>query len=540
MNSATCLKPRANVHKSWVQRLIAVIVVVGLFWRFYNIETKFYWHDEACTSLRNAGYTTTEVVDRAFTGHAIAPAALQQYLKINPDRDILDAIESTAAENAHHVPLYFFLARIWTQIFGDSTIPIRSLSVLISLFAFPCIYWLCWELFHAASVGWIAVGLLAISPFHVLYAQEARPYSLWIVTLLLSSIFLLRGIKRNKKWDWVLYSVTTIASFYTFLFSLLVAVGHGIYLLFVERFQWTRTVRAYLLASAIAILAFLPWMVIIIKTYAKVEAATEWLEKSKRDLVGSLIINSTRIFFDINYLGQGLTGNLRTKVGSVGLYLIFGALLILIGYAFYFLWRYGSRRSALFIFTLGGTPLITLLAADLILGGQRSTVTRYLIPFYLAIEIAVAYLLATQMTSRAIAVSQQKRWGFILVLLVCLGIVSCAVSAPAENWWNKPANGYTPQVARIVNATPHPLLIAQGSTIVSKGYTCSVLALSRLLDSNVNLLLVKESNIPQIPQGYSDIFLFNPSDELIQGLEKQYAIEPVYKRGKLYQVVQQK
>ncbi len=68
----------------------------------------------------------------------------------------------------------------------------RSLPAIISLLAFPCIHWLCLELFEESITGSVAIAVIAVSPFHLAYAQEARQYSLWVLITLLSSEALLR------------------------------------------------------------------------------------------------------------------------------------------------------------------------------------------------------------------------------------------------------------------------------------------------------------------------------------------------------------
>lgn len=75
---------------------------------------------------------------------------------------------------------------------------VRSLSAWISLLVFPRVYWLCWQLFRSASVGWMAVTIVAVAPFHVLYGQEARPYMMFAVLVLLSNAILLRAIAIQK------------------------------------------------------------------------------------------------------------------------------------------------------------------------------------------------------------------------------------------------------------------------------------------------------------------------------------------------------
>jgi uncharacterized membrane protein len=89
-------------------------------------------------------------------------------------------------------------------------------------------------------VGWIAVLLVASSPFHVLYAQEAREYSLWTVTILLSSALLLRSIRRKTKSSWATYALGLAVGLYTFPFTVFVMLGHGIYVACIERLRLTK------------------------------------------------------------------------------------------------------------------------------------------------------------------------------------------------------------------------------------------------------------------------------------------------------------
>ena len=39
-----------------------VILVLGIFFRFANLEKKVYWIDEGYTSLRISGYTESEFI----------------------------------------------------------------------------------------------------------------------------------------------------------------------------------------------------------------------------------------------------------------------------------------------------------------------------------------------------------------------------------------------------------------------------------------------------------------------------------------------
>ncbi|MGA9382223.1 MAG: glycosyltransferase family 39 protein, partial [Phormidium sp.] len=237
---------KLNLNKSCF--LIIVLLVIGIFFRFVNLEKKIYWPDETFTSLRISGHTVQEAVEKLYDGRVISIADLHKYQTLNSDRNVSDTINGLAIEEPQQTPLYYILVRFWVQLFGESVALTRSFSAGISLLVFPAIYWLCRELFDCTLTAWVAIALIAISPFHVLYAQEARPYAFWTVTILISSAALLRAMRLKTQFSWSLYIVTLAISLYTFLLSGLVALSHGIYVLTREKFRLTKTVIAYLLA----------------------------------------------------------------------------------------------------------------------------------------------------------------------------------------------------------------------------------------------------------------------------------------------------
>lgn len=160
---------------------------------------------------------------------------------------------------------------------------IRSLSASISLLIFPSIYWLCRELFGTQLwLSVIALALMAISPIHLVYPQEARKYILWVVTILLYNASLLWVLRLEsihqapRILNWGIYAVTLTISLYTFLFSGFVAIAHKIYLIIIARFRLTRTFRAYLLASIVGLLAFTSWILLVITNFLQFDSSTVW------------------------------------------------------------------------------------------------------------------------------------------------------------------------------------------------------------------------------------------------------------------------
>lgn len=509
--------------------LIAILLILGIFFRFINLDRKVYWHDETLTSLTNSGYTRAEMLQQDFNGRVMEKKDLQKYQRTNAEKSVIDTIQSLAIDFPEHSPLYYVMSRLWVQLFGNSVAVTRSLSATISLLAFPCMYWLCLELFNLRLVGLIAVALLAISPFHVLYAQEAREYSLWTVTILLSSAALLRAMRLNTLLYWGIYAFTVTLGMYSYAFSVFITIAHGFYVAITKRFN-SKTFSAYLITSIAGIITFAPWLLTIVSSLTKIQKTMEWTNQHMplSYLVGEWIYNISYVFADFWYIFTYYPSSpLNLRFGK---YLV-PIILILVGYALYFLCRRAPKQTWLFVVTLIAMTALPLMLPDLIKGGYRSTQARYLIPCYIGIQLAVAYLLATQINAISNKSWQRKLWQVAIATLISAGILSCAVSSQAETWWNKRTTSYDDlQVAGVINKASSPLLLVEsGADITGGGFT-----LSYLFDSKVRMQVIFKPNIPNLSNGFSDIFLYEPSKELRSLLEEEqnYKTKLVYKGRK--------
>jgi uncharacterized membrane protein len=504
--------------------LIPTVLALGLFFRFANLDQKIYWYDEAFTSLRISGYTEKEIAQQVFNGREINVSDLQKFQHLNPEKGLIDTVKGLALEEPQLPPLYFVILRLWTALFGSSVTVTRSLSAVISLLTFPCIYWLCRELFESPLVGWIAVLLVAVSPYHVLFAQEARMYSLWTVTTLLSSASLLRAMRLKTKTGWAAYTVALALSFYTFLLTLPTAIGHGIYVFFTERFKFTKTVTSYLLASLGGLLLFFPWIWIILNRLPQLKNRTDWTGKhSFFSIVRSWVFKSSHIFFDLDVDDNSSRLSILLE-RAAGI-----ALLVLVVYSIYFLFKTQKRACffvlPLIIFLPLTIMLRDLLSGDLLSGQARNTLTtlRYLIPSYLGVQIAVAYLLSRKITDISVSIPGQKFWQSVTTTLVLCGIISCVIisrSASKDNDKNF-------QMAQIINQPIQPLVVSSGSIGNADSVVGHVLSLSHLLAPKVRLILTVEPKVPNIPSESSDLFLYKPSALLLLNLKKNNEIEPM-------------
>lgn len=484
---------------TWIQLLAIVLLVIGIFFRFVNLDRKIYWVDEVYTSLRISGYLHQEMDTELRTGRLVSINDLHKYQYPQPEKSTLDTIDGLIAEESQLSPLYFILVRWWVQIFGNSITVIRSLSVFISLLTFPALYWLCQELFKSRLTSLIALAIVAVSPVHIIYAQEARAYSLWIVMILLSGGALLRSMRLQTRMSWGIYIVTIALGLYTQLFFTFVIIVQGIYLILLERFKVTRRSISYLISVALGFLAFAPWAWIFIThptpgnlTWANspqtpIDSAIRWIG----------IVSRTFVDF-----GVSPTASLSLKIAVMPMVIgVFG----LIVYALYFVVKTTPTQVWLFVITLAASIGLPLMCLDIFLGKRYGT-TRYILPSILGIQLAVAYLLSIKVTFIQNHQWHQKIWAAIFCALITIEIASDTVSSQAQVWWNKFPELYQeyPHVASVVNSTDRPL-------VITDNYITSVQMLGHLFDQKTKLQIVNDRQKIEVAAGFSDIFVFTES-----------------------------
>ncbi|MEH1789790.1 glycosyltransferase family 39 protein [Nostoc sp.] len=509
----------------WLRTLVVVILTLGIFFRFINLDKKIYWGDETFTSLRLSGYTTKEVDSQLFDGRIVTIEDIQKYQRTNSQKDFTDTIKGLALEEPQLPPLYFLIARFWVTLFGNSIAVTRSISALISLLIFPCTYWLCLELFGSSLVGWIAMAIMAVSPFNVLYAQEARPYSLWAVTIVLSSASFLRALRLKTKLSWLLYAITMTLGLYTYLLTILVAIGNGLYVLVIERFRFTKTVIAYILASFLVLLGFVPWILSIIVNFDSLQDTSNWAFEtmSISNVVQEWMRNISYSFMDFWYFFTYFPDSKFNL--SFGTYLI-PLLLILVGYSVYFIGRETPPNISVFILTLMGASSLPLMLSDFLSGGYRSIMARYFVPSYIGIYLSVAYLFAKKITSINRGLFITNLWKVSFLALLMGGIISFSVSSQAETWWTKRTLDHV-IVPKLINQTSHPLLILEDSMPM-------VASLSYLLNSDVDFQFIKTKQLPIVPDKFSNVFLLESPKFPVNKFEEEQKLKGklVYKGRK--------
>lgn len=146
-----------------------------------------------------------------------------------------------------HPPLYHLILHFWL-IFGKSEIWVRLPSVLFGLISIYLTYRLGKALL-APAAGLLSALFLAVSPYHIWYSQEARPYMLFVSVSLLSTYSLVKN-------NWRLYTFAVILSLYSLYFAPFLILGHFAYICLAQKNQLKNLMKSVAISS----LFFLPWM----------------------------------------------------------------------------------------------------------------------------------------------------------------------------------------------------------------------------------------------------------------------------------------
>ena len=208
--------------------LLLLWTALAFILRFANLDSKPLWTDEFSTLVFSLGNSFRGVpIDRA-----IDLSTLLQPLQLRPDADTADVLRNLLLES-NHPPVYFMLAHWWMRLFGpteDSLVWIgRALPALLGVISVPAIYFLGKFAFSSRLVGQCAAAMMAVSPYGIYLAQEARHYTLGILLVIASLFCLALAAKKLQQhaplpiWAvllWVVVNCLGIAAHYFFVLTL--------------------------------------------------------------------------------------------------------------------------------------------------------------------------------------------------------------------------------------------------------------------------------------------------------------------------------
>lgn len=555
--------------------ILIVVLLLGIFFRFANLDSKVFWVDEVATAVRVSGYTVAEITQKLQAQDVVTPQDLWQYQIINQKRNFSDSWRALT-RSPEHAPLYFLLTRLWLDFWGNSITIIRALSACFSLLIFPSLYWLLQELFNQPLISLIGVMLMSVSPFYVAYAQEARPYSFWTVTILVVGASFLRAIKLNNWQVWSIYIVSLVLGFYTSLLSLFIAIFQGVYLLLCKFKNKAKLIRKYCYCNAIAIIFFSPWLYIILTRIQTLQDNTVWMRTSLdfTALIATWIGTILLIFGDLplspdadavqtaiavfcllvvsisifTLISRWHQLSLKTKKVITYLSLVLISLILislvyfkdyftldivtliavvvavcilsLAFYSLYFVVKNTLQKQWLFIICLLLSLPVPLLFSDLISQGQSSSAPRYLIPTQLAIQIAAAYTFGTKLGRNNVKSLEAKTWKIILILFLTLGVFSCVRNLDLSPIYLKSRSIHNKAIAQVINRQPNSLVIVEPIMVND------VLSLSHQLSEKVRIktILNNDDTFLRYQNRFNYLYLLKPSEQLKNKLAKNQSV----------------
>lgn len=178
-----------------------------------------------------------------------------ELITLDDTRSDLPGVFDGLDRNEINPPLFYLLAWGFAQL-GDALSLIRVPSIVLGTAVVPVIYALGRRL-AGVRVGLIAALLVALSPFAIFYATEARAYASAMFFVAVSALALLRALEPGARPSrWVLYGLATLCALYTHYTTIYVVLGMAAWAVWVHR----ASARTIVLVLAAAAVAYLPWV----------------------------------------------------------------------------------------------------------------------------------------------------------------------------------------------------------------------------------------------------------------------------------------
>ncbi|WP_017327924.1 glycosyltransferase family 39 protein [Synechococcus sp. PCC 7336] len=197
--------------------------------RFSNLASLPPWTDECATIAFSLGNSFLTVP----LNEIVSANVILQPLQSNTGAGIGSVAEHLSNESTHP-PLYFFLTHLWMKVFSPpqelaSISAARSLSALFGVFSIPALFSCGYFVFRSLAIAQMAAAMMAVSPYAIFLARQARHYTLASLLAIASLYCFLKAIEiiQNRRafpiWmmsAWIVINCLGIATHYFFVLTL--------------------------------------------------------------------------------------------------------------------------------------------------------------------------------------------------------------------------------------------------------------------------------------------------------------------------------
>ena len=289
-----------------------------------------------------------------------------------------------------HPPLYYWVVKAWTSLWGTSELAFRSFSMVCGALAIVLGFVLIKKLFgkRAAVLG---AWLMALSPMFIRYGEEARMYTMVTAIVFAATYMLIRAMETNERKYWVWYGILIALGMWTHYFAALAWLAHWVWryvsLKFVDGYRKKELrhrffTKEWLWTHALAIGIFLAWAPFMLRQLGLIQMGF-WIPAVSAHTFTNYFTN---VLF---YLEQ-------QKVES-WFALVYMMVIGLAGFLLYKVYRQSPRKAdrkhMLLFASLAFTPPLLLFVASMP-PLKSSFVERYLIPASAALMLLLAVLIA--------------------------------------------------------------------------------------------------------------------------------------------------
>lgn len=286
-------------------------------------------------------------------------------------------VAATLALQEPHPVASYAVQHLWLKLAGESEFALRFLGVCFGVLAVALIYQLGRRLRLGFWSAGLAAGLLAISPYAIWHAQDARMYNISLALTLAVVAAALAALQRPRWPAWAALVALSWLALHTHYFTafVILALNFTVVGLLWIKAVTPRAARQWLASQVVLALLYLPWLMVAWDTL------TGYRGNGASPGFGAMLLRGLAVFA----AGESAPAGLRVSLALAA------GLLILLGGAR--LARAGQRvRPALLLL---GLYLAVPLLATWISALQRPIFDeRYLVaaapPFFLLAAVAVA------------------------------------------------------------------------------------------------------------------------------------------------------
>lgn len=160
-----------------------------------------------------------------------------------------------------HPPLYHLILKLNTNLLGSSEVAVRLPSVIFGVLTVFVIYLIGRKLFENKT-ALIAATLLATSPLHIYYSQEARMYSLAALLTSISIYYFVLLTRQSNLRNWMGFIIATTLTLYSdyLPYTLLPVFIVAIYIQ--RRIYSKKSITNFIPAFLLITILLIPWLIV--------------------------------------------------------------------------------------------------------------------------------------------------------------------------------------------------------------------------------------------------------------------------------------